>query len=106
MQILNAGVKNFLKKSNDKKAEDLAINILQKCVEESINPDVRDRGYFYWRLLETDPDLAKEMICCEKISFDTVEDQPIEQDLCEDILQNITNMSCIYHMKNSDMIKK
>ena len=106
IQILNAGVKNFLKKSSDKKAEELAINILQKCVEESINADVRDRGYFYWRLLETDPDLAKEMICCEKISFDTVEDLPIEQDLCEDILQNITNMSCIYHMKNSDIIKK
>ena len=106
VQILNAGVKNFLKKSKDKKAEELAINILQKCVEESINADVRDRGYFYWRLLENDPDLAKEMICCEKISFDTVEDQPIEQDLCEDILQNITNMSCIYHIKNSDIIKK
>ena len=106
IQILNAGVKNFLKKSNDKKAEELAIQILQKCVEESINADVRDRGYFYWRLLETDPDLAKEMICCEKISFDSVEDQPMEQDLCEDILQNITNMSCIYHVKNSDIIKK
>ena len=106
VQILNAGVKNFLKKSNDKKAEELAIKILQKCVEESINADVRDRGYFYWRLLETDPDLAKEMICCEKISFDTLEDQPIEQDLCEDILQNITNMSCIYHIKSSDIIKK
>ena len=105
-QILNAGVKNFLQKSNDKKAEDLAIKILQKSVEESINADVRDRGYFYWRLLETDPDLAKQMICCEKISFDTVEDQPIEQELCEDILQNITNMSCIYHMKNSDIVKK
>jgi vesicle coat complex subunit len=105
-QILNAGVKNFLQKSNDKKAEDLAIKLLQKSVEESINADVRDRGYFYWRLLETDPDLAKQMICCEKISFDTVEDQPIEQELCEDILQNITNMSCIYHMKNSDIVKK
>ena len=57
-------------------------------------------------MLESDPDLAKEMICCEKISFDTVEDQPIEQDLCEDILQNITNMSCIYHIKSSDIIKK
>ena len=99
-------VKNFLKKSKDKKAEELAIKILQKCVEESVNADVRDRGYFYWRLLKTDPDLAKEMICCEKISFDTVEDQPIEQDLCEDILQNITNMSCIYHMKSNDIIKK
>ena len=106
VQILNAGVKNFLKKSNDKKAEEVASNILQKCVEESVNADVRDRGYFYWRLLGADPDLAKEMICCEKISFDTLDDQPMEQDLCEDILQNITNMSCIYHMKSSDIIKK
>ena len=106
VQILNAGVKNFLKKSNDKSAEELAIKILQKCVEESVNADVRYRGYFYWRLLETDPDLAKEMICCEKISFDSLEDQPMEQDLCEDVLQNITNMSCIYHMKSSDIIKK
>ena len=106
IQILNAGVKNFLKKSKDKKAEELAIKILQKCVEESVNADVRDRGYFYWRLLETDPDLAKEMICCEKISFDSLEDQPMEQDLCEDVLQNITNMSCIYHMKSNDIIKK
>ena len=106
IQILNAGVKNFLKKSKDKGSEELAIQILQKCVEETINADVRDRGYFYWRLLEADPDLAKQMICCEKISFDTVEDQPIELDLCEDILQNITNMSCIYHMKSSDIIKK
>ena len=102
VQILNAGVKNFLKKSNDKKAEELASNILQKCVEESVNADVRDRGYFYWRLLGADPDLAKEMICCEKISFDTLDDQPMEQDLCEDILQNITNMSCIYHMKSRE----
>jgi AP-1 complex subunit beta-1 len=106
VQILNAGVKNFLKKSKDKSAEDLAIKILQKCVEESVNADVRDRGYFYWRLLATDPDLAKEMICCEKISFDSLEDQPMDQDLCEDVLQNITNMSCIYHMKSSDIIKK
>jgi hypothetical protein len=106
VQILNAGVKNFLKKSKDKAAEELAIKILQKCVEESVNADVRDRGYFYWRLLATDPDLAKEMICCEKISFDSLEDQPMDQDLCEDILQNITNMSCIYHMKSSDIIKK
>ena len=106
IQILNAGVKNFLIKSNDKNAEELAVEILQKCVDESVNADVRDRGYFYWRLLEIDPDLAKEMICCEKISFDTVEDQPIEQELCEDILQNITNMSCIYHMKSKDIIHK
>jgi len=27
--------------------------------EESENPDLRDRGFIYWRLLKTDPEAAK-----------------------------------------------
>ena len=29
------------------------------CDQESDNPDLRDRGYIYWRLLLTDPAAAK-----------------------------------------------
>lgn len=106
LQILNACIKNYLTKPDDKKAEDLIKSILQKGGEETINPDVRDRAYFYWRLLENDPDVAKEMILAEKPGFDYIEEQPMDQDLCDDILVNITNMSCIYHKKCIDMLKK
>ena len=106
LQILNSSIKNFLVKSDDKKAEDLVKSILQKGAEETINADVRDRAYFYWRLLENDPDVAKEMILSEKPPFDTIEDQPIEQELCDDVLVNITNMSCVYHKKCVDMLRK
>ena len=106
VQVLNAVIKNFLQKSEDKKAEEICTEIIQKGVENSSNPDVRDKAYFYWRLLENDPDLAKEMMCCEKPGFDVKEDQPIKEELCEDILLNITNMSCIYHKTNEELLKK
>ena len=106
LQILNACIKNFLTKPDDKKAEDLVTAVLQKGAEETVNADVRDRSYFYWRLLENDPDIAKEMILAEKPSFNHIEETPIDQELCDDILENITNVSCIYHKKYSDMILK
>ena len=106
LQILNACIKNFLTKPDDKKAEDLVTAVLQKGAEETVNADVRDRSYFYWRLLENDPDIAKEMILAEKPSFNHIEETPIDQELCDDILENITNVSCIYHKKYSEMILK
>lgn len=36
------------------------------CTEYSDNPDLRDRGYLYWRLLSTDPELAKQIVLCDK----------------------------------------
>ena len=106
LQILNACIKNYLIKPDDKKAEDLVKSILQQGGEETVNPDVRDRAYIYWRLLENDPNVAKDMILAEKPSFDSIEEQPIDQELCDDILINITNMSCIYHKKCTDMLRK
>ena len=41
--------------------------------ERSDNPDLRDRGYVYWRLLSTDPAAAKKIVIAPKpvISDDT-----------------------------------
>jgi hypothetical protein len=35
-------------------------------LQDSDNPDLRDRGYIYWRLLSTDPAAAKEVVLAEK----------------------------------------
>jgi AP-1 complex subunit beta-1 len=34
--------------------------------EESENADLRDRGYFYWRLLHKDPEAAKQIVLAER----------------------------------------
>ncbi len=35
------------------------MQVLALATQESDNPDLRDRGYIYWRLLLTDPAAAK-----------------------------------------------
>lgn len=101
-QILNAAIKNFVLKPNV--SEELTKYILEKAGEECENPDIRDRAYIYWRLLENDPDAAKEMLLGEKQNFIYKDDDLFEQTLLDDLVKNLTNVSCLYQKKSSDII--
>jgi AP-1 complex subunit beta-1 len=57
LQILTAVVKLFLKRPKD--AQEMVSKVLNLASQECDNPDLRDRGYLYWRLLSTDPEAAK-----------------------------------------------
>ena len=57
LQLLTAIVKLFLKRPAD--TQELVQNVLSLATQDSDNPDLRDRGYIYWRLLSTDPAAAK-----------------------------------------------
>ncbi len=104
LQILNCVIKNYVNKPND--CEDLVKVCLQKGGEESENPDVRDRAYIYWRLLEKDPDIAKEMISGEKPAFEFKEEILFEDSMIDNIIENMTNISAVYHKLNKDLIPK
>uniref|UniRef100_A0AAX7W5J1 AP complex subunit beta n=1 Tax=Astatotilapia calliptera TaxID=8154 RepID=A0AAX7W5J1_ASTCA len=58
LQLLTAIVKLFLKKPTE--TQELVQQVLSLATQDSDNPDLRDRGYIYWRLLSTDPVAAKE----------------------------------------------
>ena len=103
LQILNAAVKNFVNKPEE--GEDIVKICLQKGAEESENPDVRDRAYIYWRLLETDPDIAKDMMISEKPPFEfNDEDNLIDSETVDDLIENMTNVSSVYLQKAKDTI--
>ena len=105
LQILNAAVKNFVNKPDE--GEDIVKLCLQKGAEESENPDVRDRAYIYWRLLETDPDIAKDMMVSEKPPFDfNDDDNMIDSDTVDDLIDNMTNVSAVYLKKGKEMINE
>ena len=59
LQLLTAIVKLFLKKPQE--TQELVQKVLSLATQDSDNPDLRDRGYIYWRLLSTDPAAAKEV---------------------------------------------
>ena len=71
MAILTSSVKLYLKLEDQ--AEDLVTKVLAVATDESDNPDLRNRGYIYWRMLSDDPEEAKKIILCER--------PPIQHDL-------------------------
>ena len=64
VQLLTAIVKLFLKRPTD--TQELVQQVLSLATQESENPDLRDRGFIYWRLLSTDPAAAKDVVPAEK----------------------------------------
>lgn len=64
--------------------------------QDSDNPDLRDRGYIYWRLLSTDPVTAKEVVLSEKplISEET---DLIEPTLLDELICHIGSLASVYH---------
>jgi AP-1 complex subunit beta-1 len=41
--------------------------VLQAATAENDNPDIRDRAYVYWRLLSSDPEVAK--VCVTRLNL-------------------------------------
>ena len=75
------------------------------ATEESDNPDLRNRGYIYWRMLSSNPDLAKEVILCEKppISEDST---TLEPQLLDKLVNNISMLSSVYFKVPEQFVKK
>ncbi len=104
LQIINAVIKNYVNKQDE--TEEIVQETLQKGGQETENPDVRDRAYIYWRLLETDPDLAREMIMSEKPGFDYEEENVLDNATVDDIICNMTNVSAVYMQPSKNLIFK
>ncbi|XP_024908483.1 AP-1 complex subunit beta-1-like [Cynoglossus semilaevis] len=94
LQLLTAIVKLFLKKPTE--TQELVQQVLSLATQDSDNPDLRDRGYIYWRLLSTDPVAAKEVVLAEKplISEET---DLIEPTLLEELICHIGTLASVYH---------
>ena len=95
LQILTSCVKLFLKKT-DEGSERLVQSVLVKATEDCVNPDIRDRGYMYWRLLSTDPDVARSVVLGERppLEDDSVTYNP---ELLEVLMRNMSTLSSVLH---------
>jgi len=94
LQLLTAVVKLFLVKPAENKQ--MVERVLDLATQNSDNPDLRDRGYIYWRLLSREPEAARAVICGEKpvISDDTFQLEPSVLDV---LIGNISTLASIYH---------
>ncbi|XP_078041746.1 adaptor protein complex 1/2, beta subunit isoform X1 [Augochlora pura] len=94
LQLLTAIVKLFLKKPTG--TQELVQQVLSLATQDSDNPDLRDRGFIYWRLLSTDPAAAKEVVLAEKplISEET---DLLEPTLLDELICHISSLASVYH---------
>ncbi len=83
LAILTSTVKLFIKRPSFGK--ELVPKVLKWATEEVDNPDVRDRGYMYWRLLSTDPVAAKVVVLSDQPAIST-ETENVEPTLLKEVV--------------------
>jgi AP-1 complex subunit beta-1 len=103
LQLLTATVKLFLQ--SPEQSQDMVQRVLDMATEESDNPDLRDRGFIYWRLLSTDPEAAKIVVLGEKpiIEDDTYR---IEPNLLSTLIGQIATLSSVFHKPPESFVVK
>eukprot|EP00795_Rhopilema_esculentum_P015199 gene15199-6401_t len=101
LQLLTGIVKLFLKRPTD--TQELVQQVLSLATQDSDNPDLRDRGYIYWRLLSTDPAAAKDVVLAEKplISEET---DLLEPSLLDELICHISSLASVYHKPPSSFV--
>lgn len=93
LALLTATVKLFIQRPT--KGQELVPKVLKWATEETDNPDLRDRGYMYWRLLSSDIATAKAVVMGEKPPI-TAESEKLEPTTLEEMCLNVGTLATVY----------
>ena len=104
LQILNAATKTFLKCQTDE-SFNILNGIFDYCTKDCEIPDIRERGYMYYRLMSIDPQLASKIITTEKprISEDI---SGYDNVLLDKLLNNLGTLASVYSKPPELFVKK
>ncbi|KAI9889866.1 MAG: hypothetical protein M1814_004701 [Vezdaea aestivalis] len=93
LALLTATVKLFIQRPT--KGQELVPKVLKWATEETDNPDLRDRGYMYWRLLSSDPATARKVVMGEKPPI-TAESEKLDPATLEEMCLNVGTLATVY----------
>lgn len=93
LALLTATVKLFIQRPT--KGQQLVPQVLKWCTEETDDPDLRDRGYMYWRLLSTDPATAKQVVMGQKPPI-SAESEKLDSRTLEELCMNVGTLATVY----------
>ncbi|KAF2836040.1 Adaptor protein complex beta subunit [Patellaria atrata CBS 101060] len=93
LALLTATVKLFIQRPT--KGQSLVPKTLKWATEETDNPDLRDRGYMYWRLLSSDPATAKLVVMGDKPPI-TAESEKLDPNTLEEMCLNVGTLATVY----------
>ncbi|KAJ2483092.1 hypothetical protein IWW56_000612 [Coemansia sp. RSA 2131] len=101
LALLTAVVKLFIMRPTA--GQELVPKVLKWATEDIDSPDIRDRGFIYWRLLSTDPEMARTVVLSEKPEI-SAEGEKLEKPLLEELLLQVGTLSSIYRKPPSTFI--
>ncbi|TRM58635.1 adaptin N terminal region-domain-containing protein [Schizophyllum amplum] len=104
LALLTAVVKLFVYKSTSDGAKQLVHKVLKWATEEIDNPDLRDRGFMYWRLLAINPAVAREIVLAEKPPITTDADR-MDRGALDQLLLHTGTLGSIYHKNPETFIR-
>lgn len=104
LALLTATVKLFVYKSQSNKAKELVHKVLKSATEEIDNPDLRDRGFMYWRMLAINPTVAGEIVLAEKPAITTDSDR-MDRGALDQLLLHTGTLGSIYHKNPETFIR-
>lgn len=93
LALLTATVKLFIQRPT--KGQELVPKVLKWATEETDNPDLRDRGYMYWRLLSSDMETAKKVVMGEKPAI-TAESEKLDPATLEEMCLVVGTLATVY----------
>ncbi|KAK3704683.1 hypothetical protein LTR37_013657 [Vermiconidia calcicola] len=93
LALLTATVKLFIQRPT--KGQELVPKVLKWATEETDNPDLRDRGYMYWRLLSSNPQAAKSVVMGEKPAI-TAESEKLDSVTLEEMCLVVGTLATVY----------
>ena len=93
LTMLTAAVKLFLLRPT--KGQEIVPKVLKWATEETDNPDLRDRGYMYWRLISTDPVISKDIVMGVKPPI-TAESEKLDPATLEEMCLNVGTLATVY----------
>jgi AP-1 complex subunit beta-1 len=93
LALITAVVKCYLLVGGED--EEALIKEVLELATQMHNPDVRDRAFMYWRLLDADPEVAKEIIITDRPA---INDGTKPTGLMEMLLDQIGTLSSVYNL--------
>ncbi|ODN83344.1 hypothetical protein L202_01504 [Cryptococcus amylolentus CBS 6039] len=102
LALLTAVVKLFIRRPTA--AQELLPKVLKLATEEAENPDLRDRGFMYWRLLTADPAAARDIVLSEKPPISTETDR-MDKGMLDQLLLHTGTLGSIYHKNPHTFIR-
>ena len=104
INILDSATKTFLKCQSEE-SYNILNQVFDFCTKECENPDVRDRGYMYYRLMTIDPQLASKIIVNEKPKINE-DASGFDDNLLAILMDNLGTLATIYEKPPELFVKK